>query len=665
MELPYRDVLVVELGARIAAAACGRLLADLGAAVYVVEPRTARSDWKWTDRVSVAANKRSVLFDPAAAEDVEVVADLLEQAHVVILSSDIGGPLPFRWVAALEKTPIVCDITACGSSGPLAGRALTDQDLQAMTGLVATTGLPQGPATSTSVPVLEMSGGLYAASAVAIALGVLGHGGGGQRVEIALFDVGINALTTFMPSHFAGVEPRRLGNGHGMAVPWNAYAAADGWVLICSTNDAQWSRIAALVGPEVAQEPRFGKLADRLGHREEIDRLLEAWTVTRPLADVVAQLSSEGIPCGSIVTLDRLPDEPNVVTRRSMLTAHDPVSGRAVHVPAPVIRFDAGDAEPITIPTPDSGRADRPRRLKAPPAIGAERSARPLAGLRVIEIGQLTTAPLAARHLASFGADVIKVEPPGGESARYWAPLRQGTSHFFVATNGEKRSVVLDLRKPHGMDQLVALVREADVLVENLKPGALAAMGLSGDTLLRINPRLIYCAISGFGLRSAYEGRPAVDTVIQAMSGIMDATRCGGVPVKTGISIADIAGGQTGLLAIIAALARRDCTGRGCVIDISMQDVGLWMTQGCWNGAPAPAPSSLAALSVSQACTHPQTTSRELIIRRADEAGRVWEIFASPMRLQKTPANTGMLIGDPQPGAISWNPIQPQQKQTP
>jgi crotonobetainyl-CoA:carnitine CoA-transferase CaiB-like acyl-CoA transferase len=656
MNLPYEDIVVVELGARIAAAACGRLLADLGAAVHVVEPRAESGEWKWADRASAVANKRSILADAASNADTEDVAALLERADVVILSSDVGGPLPNGWSAAIQGAPIVCDITAFGSSGPLAGRALAEQDLQALTGVVATTGLPEGPATPSAVPVLEMSGGLYAASAIGIALQVLRREGIGQRVEIALFDVGINTLTTFMPAHFAGAEPRRLGNGHGMAVPWNAYPAADGWVLLCSTNDSQWNRIAALVGPALSDEPRFAKLADRLIHRHEIDARLTAWTGTRALADVVAQLSAQGIPSGSIVTIEQLHLEPNVVARQSVAWAVDPRSGRRLRVPTPLIRFDGEGADAVTIPAADDGRSTaRGSAVRFGRPGGRASAVRPLAGLRVIEIGQLTTAPLAARHLASFGADVIKVEPPGGESARYWAPLREGTSHFFVATNGEKRSVVLDLRSRPGLDRLIDLIRDADVLVENLKPGALAAMGLSGEALLALNPRLIYCAISGFGLKSAYKGRPAVDTVIQAMSGMMDATRCDGVPVKTGISAADIAGGQTGLLAIIAALARRERTGRGCVIDISMQDVGLWMTQLSWNAAPPLASPQAPILSVSQACTHPQTVARELITRRPDAAGRLWEVFASPMRLEKTPAQTGVLIGPPQAGEISWS----------
>jgi crotonobetainyl-CoA:carnitine CoA-transferase CaiB-like acyl-CoA transferase len=132
-------------------------------------------------------------------------------------------------------------------------------------------------------------------------------------------------------------------------------------------------------------------------------------------------------------------------------------------------------------------------------------------------------------------------------------------------------------------------VAGSDVLVENLKPGALRAARTRAGRAALINPRLVYCAISGFGADSAYPGRPAFDTVVQAMSGIMDLTRVNGVPQKTGISLADVLGGVFGLIATLGALIARDASGAGEQIDISMQDAAAWVTQWCWRtGYPEP-----------------------------------------------------------------------------
>lgn len=659
-ELPYSGLRVLEIGSRIAAGACGRLLADLGATVHVVEvwPSSTHGPGKWRDRAGAVAGKQSVLADARVPADVDAVAALIRACDVVIQSSD-ADDLPAPWASVIAACPIVCDITAFGSSGPDAGHYADELELQALTGVLVTTGLPGGPATPVGVPVLEMSAAIYAASAIGVALHVLRRDGIGQNIEVALFDVGINALTTFMPAHYAGQQPRRLGNGHGMAVPWNAYPAADGWILICSTNDAQWRRIASLVDPDLAQDKGYAELKARLTKREEIDARITAWCRGLPLAEVARKLGEQGIPCGGIVTIDELEREPNLALRHAVQRALDPSSGKVVRVAGPLLRFDGESRPPVVIPAAEPAssatRHVSPRVTRAGKTrTGSEVLRAPLEGLRVIEIGQLTTAPLAARHLASFGAEVIKVEPPEGESARSWAPLRDGVSHFFIASNGEKRSIALDLRDHEDARRLADLISGADVLVENMKPGALARMGFSPERLMQINPRLVYCAISGFGAHSVYEGRPAVDTVIQAMSGMMDATRSQGVPLKTGISAADIAGGETGLLAILAALARREKTGQGCTIDISMQDIAAWMTQTLWNCPPEPRHYDGAVLSVAEACTHPQTQARELIVVRRDTDGRMWEVFGTPMCLSKTPAQVDTLIGQPSRSGLQW-----------
>jgi crotonobetainyl-CoA:carnitine CoA-transferase CaiB-like acyl-CoA transferase len=275
----------------------------------------------------------------------------------------------------------------------------------------------------------------------------------------------------------------------------------------------------------------------------------------------------------------------------------------------------------------------------------------------VLEIGQFTTAPLAARHLASFGADVIKIEPAEGDSARAWAPHRRGTSHFFVMSNGEKRSLALDLRSDDGRATFAGLVAGADVLVENMKPGSLQRLGFGHERLRTLNPRLVYCGISGFGLNSAYAGRPAFDTVVQAMCGIMDATRADGVPMKSGISAADIGGGQVGLLAIVAALERREHTGRGAMIDIAMQDVGAWLTQTRWNGGTPAGGHTAGVATVAEASAHPQTLARELIVTRRDAAGTEWEMLASPLRLARTPPQVGTPIGPSVQGPLHWRDV--------
>jgi crotonobetainyl-CoA:carnitine CoA-transferase CaiB-like acyl-CoA transferase len=196
---------------------------------------------------------------------------------------------------------------------------------------------------------------------------------------------------------------------------------------------------------------------------------------------------------------------------------------------------------------------------------------------------------------------------------------------------------VLDLTGAPGRYALTALLRDADMLVDNLKPGALARLGFDRAALHALNPRLIHCAISGFGIDSAYPQRPAFDSVVQAMSGLMDATRGDGVPYKAGISVADIGGGQFALVALLAALLRRDRDGIGQAIDLSMQDGAAWLAQTAWQSGAGAAPPIDAACTVADVAQHPHTAARALIYRQRDRAGRDWWMLGPPVRLAATP----------------------------
>ena len=201
-------------------------------------------------------------------------------------------------------------------------------------------------------------------------------------------------------------------------------------------------------------------------------------------------------------------------------------------------------------------------------------AAPPLAGLRVLDMTQVLSGPYCTQVLADLGADVIKLEPPQGDLARAMQPHFIGAdSVYFVSLNRNKRSVAVDLKTPEGVDLVRRLVARCDVVVENNRPGVLDRLGLRADQLRRDNPRLIWCAISGFGQDGPYRDKPAYDMIVQALAGGMSLTgEPGGRPVRAGIPIGDIAAGMYAAIAILAALNRRHATGQGETIDISMLD---------------------------------------------------------------------------------------------
>jgi formyl-CoA transferase len=201
-----------------------------------------------------------------------------------------------------------------------------------------------------------------------------------------------------------------------------------------------------------------------------------------------------------------------------------------------------------------------------------------LTGIRVIEVGNFMAAPFCTLQLADLGADVIKVEnPDGGDQVRSMAPFLEGESSSFVRLNRNKRSLALDLKAPQGKELFRKLVRGADVLVENLRPGTMRDLELDWPRLSAENPRLVYVAASGWGQDGPYSQRPGLDIMAQGMCGLMSITgeEGGRVPVKVGVPVTDLTCALYGALAAVAALRVRDQTGRGQFIDVSLFEAGV------------------------------------------------------------------------------------------
>ncbi len=202
------------------------------------------------------------------------------------------------------------------------------------------------------------------------------------------------------------------------------------------------------------------------------------------------------------------------------------------------------------------------------------RATAPLAGLKVLELGQLIAGPFAGRMLGDFGADVIKVEPPGsGDPLRQWRLLHDGTSVWWQVQSRNKRSVVLDLRTDEGRAGVRALAREADVLIENFKPGTLEKWGLGPDQLAHDNPGMVMLRISGYGQTGPYRDLPGFAVVAEAMGGLRHLMgEPGRVPVRAGVSLGDTLAGLHGVIGVLLALQARARDGRGQVVDVALYE---------------------------------------------------------------------------------------------
>jgi crotonobetainyl-CoA:carnitine CoA-transferase CaiB-like acyl-CoA transferase len=224
----------------------------------------------------------------------------------------------------------------------------------------------------------------------------------------------------------------------------------------------------------------------------------------------------------------------------------------------------------------------------------------PLAGLRVVEFTHMVMGPAAGVILADLGADVTKVEPVGGDPTRN---LRGSGAGYFVMYNRNKRSVCLDLKSADGLAMARKLAAEADIVIENFRPGALDKLGLGARDLRALNPRLIYCSAKGF-LPGPYEKRTALDEVAQMMGGLAYMTGPPGRPLRAGASVIDVMGGMFGVIGILAALERRHATGEGAEITCSLYEttaylMGQHMAQNAITGVPPqPMPNRISAWAI-------------------------------------------------------------------
>ena len=201
----------------------------------------------------------------------------------------------------------------------------------------------------------------------------------------------------------------------------------------------------------------------------------------------------------------------------------------------------------------------------------------PLAGVRVLEFGHFAAGPFATMLLADWGADVVKVEPPGGEPMRHWPPVvgdsgaSEGFGMNFAVLNRNKRCINLDLKTPEGLGQAKDLCRGADIILENFRPGVLEGLGLGYEEVLKLNPKVVYCSLTGYGQTGPLRDKGAFDVAIQAVSGVMSVTgEENGPPVKCGVALADYGTGVFAALSCVTALRRAERTGKPGRIDVSM-----------------------------------------------------------------------------------------------
>lgn len=570
---PLASILVVERAGRLSAGVAAGLLANLGARVIRFEEVCGRPETdplSWHDHPVSLRDKEIFIPDSQGDMRTQQWDELAARADVVIESIDslASKGLPIR--SQSHSTKVHAIFTDLGLIQQSKQRKILQEfELQALTGAMAVTGHAGQAPQMIATPILEFLTGINGATSIIAALRA--KAGETALLDLAIYDSAVAFLGTFHSSALADpARQYRDGCRHPLIAPWNSYPTDDGRIVLCSTTDAHWHRIATLIDkPEAIVDPRFSTTAVRARNAAAVDALIEPWTRTRSTQSALEALEKIGIPSGMIASIHDMLKEEKIYA----------------HVQATTLQDNSVIQCPIELVDLSRAKVNTLLRVVKPLRCLEGALDKPLSGIRVLEIGPYTAGPYAGRLLADLGAEVIKVEPLGGEVSRKWLPSFNDVSGYFQNYNASKKSIFLDFQKSDGGETLWQLIGMTDVLIQNLGPGALARAGFGPEAVLAQRPDLIYCSISGFG--ASAKVRPAVDTVVQAASGVMalvgnDAATRAQRALKIGLSVADLIAAHVCALSVVARLGLQGAVPEGGSVDISMLRSLSWMTQLAW-----------------------------------------------------------------------------------
>jgi len=370
---PLAHVRVLDLSRVLAGPWASQVLADLGAEVIKVERPGAGDDTRgWGPPflcdpqgrptsesayfASTNRSKRSVTIDLSHPEGQELVRRLARRSDILLENYKVGGldryGLSYERLREVNPGLVYCSITGFGQTGPYRHRAGYDFLLQGMGGLMSITGEAGGAPMKVGVAIVDVLTGMYAATASLAALAHRQRTGEGQRIDLSLLDVQVAMLANQAQSYLStGAAPERLGNAHPSIVPYQAFATADGHMVVAVGNDGQFARLCQVAGrPELADDPRFARNAGRVRHRAALVPLLEELFRARPGAAWIAALEEAGVPCGPINDLGQVFADPQVVHRRMRREVAHPLAGPTAIAGSPIQLSGTPLSEPTAPP---------------------------------------------------------------------------------------------------------------------------------------------------------------------------------------------------------------------------------------------------------------------------------------------------------------------------
>ena len=550
---PFSELRIIEIAGATSGAYVGKLFADYGATVLLIEPPTGspmrNEGARWNDTGSAFlfnnTSKESLVLDLTDAAEQARLDMLLRGADVVIESS---SPEPLTPVSADVDAPqiIRAYLSPFGQSGPRTAWRSTPFTDFALSGHMFLTGEPdreplQGPPQQS-----EYAAGAQAFYGIMAALWARERIGHGQTVEVSLIEslANLHQYTTVMWTHGHHIQTRV---GNGQPGPWHPNGhlpCKDGWISICSPGRDRLTRTLAVTDHlHLLDDPRFKEEEELLKHRAEFDAAIAPWLEARPAQEIADALQELRIPAAPVHTMQEILDYEHLRVRDfwRLVGGHSDRSEVALTLPRGPFTIDGFVLHPEPAPVLNSASSavldrfqplDEPRGERGPndgPGTG------PLDGVRILDLTAGWAGPLAGRILADLGADMIKIEPPWGRGPRSVSRAAAEAVHFYPDDdpgdepwnrsgivnkhNRNRRGLALRLDQPEGRAAAERILATCDVLLENFTPGVMERLGLTNERLREINPRLVHVAMPGWGLDGPHHHYAALGPMVEAASG--------------------------------------------------------------------------------------------------------------------------------------------------
>lgn len=635
----FSPLRILEIAEGVAGPVCALQLADLGATVVKIEPPAGDRARAWGPLLADGSSaifahlnrgKQSIVLDVTTEHGREALHNLLPAFDVMIVQLDPAAraECAIDWASLTQRFPhlVVCELDDLGPQGPLANLPGSELTLQAMSGFTRYIGEPGGAPCRIGFEIAWMAAGMHACHAVLAALYFRARSGEGQYVRVTALKALLSLKTLLFAAQSGGTD---AWNGFHLNGPrWppdTGWHTRDGQI----TFDFRHGERAAWVA--FCEKVGLGHLPEHPDYKDWRSTIYigdRRYQFGKPYQEVFTRMSCEQAS-GLINSLGgisvkfndyaELLAHPQVKALSALVQVSDAAEGARIQVGVP-FKLDGKTAmqrfrraprlgeHNEQVPAPGSAAAVQTPRPAPRCAVRPAAPTGPLQGLRILDASQGAVGPWAGTLLGELGADVVKLESPQGDFIRAVMPAKRGLSTTYISCNFNKRGIVLDLKDAQARRKAHELVRQADVFIENFRPGVAARIGVGYEELARINSRLIYASASAFGAVGPLAAVGGTDPHIQPFSGSCSVNGMPGGKRERWrwYGHFDMTTGLVILYGVLAALIEREATGKGRLVEVTMVEAAMALqrvrlAEHLGGGEPKPMGSAITYLVPDQA----------------------------------------------------------------